>query len=153
AANVCNAIAKSYLQQRQRFDDRRISDLEGWLQPALKLWQDEVEQHRERIVNLSKQAKGFDPFQETTRLNSDTSYLTNLRDELSSLRALEAVLEAELLMLKDAKLSSDQTLPVEIDPLEIEEMIEQHPEVERLLQLIEEKNTEMRSMDSGDLVR
>jgi succinoglycan biosynthesis transport protein ExoP len=153
AANVCNAIAKSYLQQRQRFDDRRVSDLEGWLQPALKLWQDEVEQHRERIVNLSKQAKGFDPFQETTRLNSDTSYLTNLRDELSSLRALEAVLEAELLMLKDAKLSSDQTLPVEIDPLEIEEMIEQHPEVERLLQLIEEKNTEMRSMESGDLVR
>ena len=37
AATVCNAIAKSYLQQRQRFDDRRISDLEGWLQGGVTL--------------------------------------------------------------------------------------------------------------------
>lgn len=153
AASVCNAIARSYLQQRQRFDDRRISDLEGWLQPALKIWEDEVEQHRERIVNLSKQAKGFDPFQETTRINSDTSYLTKLRDELSSLRSLEAVLGAELLMLKDAQSRSDQTLPVDIDPLEFDALIDEHPEVMSLTELIEEKNDEMRMMESSDLVR
>lgn len=153
AAAVCNAIARSYLQQRQRFDDRRISDLEGWLQPALKLWQDEVEQHRERIVNLSKQAKGFDPFQETTRLNSDTTYLTNLRDELSALRSTEAVLEAELLMLKDALARSEKDLPIDIDPLEFEKLIEEDDEVARLIRLIEEKNDEMRMMERSDLVR
>jgi capsular exopolysaccharide synthesis family protein len=153
AATVCNAIVRSYLQQRQRFDDRRISDLEGWLQPALKLWQDEVEQHRERIISLSKQAKGFDPFQETTRLNSDTTYLTNLRDELSTLRSTEAVLEAELLMLKDAQARTDQALPFDIDPVEFDELIEEHEEVASIMQLIEEKNEEMRMMERSDLVR
>lgn len=153
AATVCNAIAKSYLQQRQRFDDRRISDLEGWLQPALKLWQDEVEQHRERIVNLSKQAKGFDPFQETTRLNADTTYLTHLRDELSELRSTESVLEAELLMLKDSQNRSDQSFKNDIDPLELDEMIDEHDEVLRITELLEEKNNEMRMMESSDLVR
>jgi succinoglycan biosynthesis transport protein ExoP len=153
AAAVCNAIARSYLQQRQRFDDRRIADLQGWLQPALKLWEDEVEQYRERIVNLSKQTKGFDPFQETTRINSDATYLTNLRDELSSLRSLEAVLEAELLMLKDAQIRSDQSMPVDINPLEFDALIETHPEVVRLKRLIAEKTNEMRLMESSDLVR
>jgi len=153
AANVCNAIAKSYLQQRQRFDDRRISDLEGWLQPALKLWQDEVEQHRERIVNLSKQTKGFDPFQETSRMKSDTSHLTALRDDLSILRSSEAVLEAELMMLKEAKVDSDQRLPVEIDPREIEAVVDQHPEVERLMKERDEKLSEIREMERSDLVR
>lgn len=153
AANVCNAIARSYLQQRQRFDDRRISDLEGWLQPALKLWQDEVEQHRERIVNLSKQAKGFDPFQETTRLNSDTTYLTNLRDELSALRSSEAVLEAELLMLKDALAKPDQSASIDVDPMEYDDLVEEHEEVVRLTELLEEKNDEMRMMEKSDLVR
>ncbi len=153
AANVCNAIARSYLQQRQRFDDRRISDLEGWLQPALRTWEDEVEQHRERIVNLSKQAKGFDPFQETTRINSDTSYLSNLRDELSSLRSLEAVLEAELSMLKEGQTRTDQSLPVDLDPIEFDALIEAHPEVSRLNELIKEKSIEMRMMESSDLVR
>jgi capsular exopolysaccharide synthesis family protein len=153
AANVCNAIARSYLQQRQRFDDRRISDLESWLQPALKLWQTEVEQHRERIVSLSKQAKGFDPFQETTRLNSDTTYLTTLRDELTSLRSSEAVLNAELLMLKDALSKPDENVPIDIDPMEFDALLKENEDVKRLTQLLDEKNDEMRMMEKSDLVR
>jgi capsular exopolysaccharide synthesis family protein len=153
AANVCNAIVRSYLQQRQRFDDRRISDLEGWLQPALKLWQDEVEQHRERIVSLSKQAKGFDPFQETTRLNTDSTYLTSLRDELSSLRSNEAVIEAELLMLKDVLSKPGQNEINDIDPMVFEDLVKEQEEVARASRLLNEKNDEMRMMEKSDLVR
>jgi succinoglycan biosynthesis transport protein ExoP len=153
AANVCNAIVRSYLQQRQRFDDRRISDLEGWLQPALKLWQDEVEQHRERIVSLSKQAKGFDPFQETTRVNSDSSYLTSLRDELSSLRSDEAVIEAELLMLKDALSKPSQNEPIDIDPMIFDALVKEQEEVTSVNRLLGEKSEEMRMMEKSDLVR
>jgi len=153
AANVCNAIVRSYLQQRQRFDDRRISDLEGWLQPALKLWQDEVEQHRERIVSLSKQAKGFDPFQETTRVNNDSSYLTSLRDELSSLRSNEAVIEAELLMLKDALSKPSQTEPIDIDPMIFDALVKEQEEVTNVSRLLGEKSEEMRMMEKSDLVR
>lgn len=153
AANVCNAIVRSYLQQRQRFDDRRISDLEGWLQPALKLWQDEVEQHRERIVSLSKQAKGFDPFQETTRLNTDSAYLTSLRDELSLLRSNEAVIEAELLMLKDALSKPGQNEISDIDPMTFEELVKEEEEVAKASRLLDEKNDEMRMMEKSDLVR
>ena len=153
AANVCNAIVRSYLQQRQRFDDRRISDLEGWLQPALKLWQDEVEQHRERIVSLSKQAKGFDPFQETTRLNTDATYLTSLRDELSSLRSNEAVIEAELLMLKDVLSKPGQNEINDIDPMVFEDLVKEQEEVARASRSLNEKNDEMRMMEKSDLVR
>ena len=153
AANVCNAIVRSYLQQRQRFDDRRISDLEGWLQPALKLWQDEVEQHRERIVSLSKQAKGFDPFQETTRLNTDSTYLTSLRDELSSLRSNEAVIEAELLMLKDVLSKPGQNEINDIDPMVFEDLVKEQEEVARASRSLNEKNDEMRMMEKSDLVR
>ena len=153
AANVCNAIVRSYLQQRQRFDDRRISDLEGWLQPALKLWQDEVEQHREWIVSLSKQAKGFDPFQETTRLNTDSTYLTSLRDELSSLRSNEAVIEAELLMLKDVLSKPGQNEINDIDPMVFEDLVKEQEEVARASRSLNEKNDEMRMMEKSDLVR
>ncbi|MCY2973108.1 MAG: AAA family ATPase [Planctomycetota bacterium] len=153
AASVCNAIVRSYLQQRQRFDDRRISDLEGWLQPALKLWQDEVEQHRERIVSLSKQAKGFDPFQETTRLNTDSTYLTSLRDELSLLRSNEAVIEAELLMLKDALSKPGQNEVNDIDPMIFEALVKEQEEVASASRLLDEKNEEMRMMEKSDLVR
>ncbi|MCY3010377.1 MAG: AAA family ATPase [Planctomycetota bacterium] len=153
AASVCNAIVRSYLQQRQRFDDRRISDLEGWLQPALKLWQDEVEQHRERIVSLSKRARGFDPFQETTRLNTDATYLTSLRDELSLLRSNEAVIEAELLMLKDALSKPGENEPIDLDPMTFEALVKENEEVATASRLLSEKNEEMRMMEKSDLVR
>jgi succinoglycan biosynthesis transport protein ExoP len=153
AASVCNAIVRSYLQQRQRFDDRRISDLEGWLQPALKLWQDEVEQHRERIVSLSKRARGFDPFQETTRLNTDATYLTSLRDELSLLRSNEAVIEAELLMLKDALSKPGENEPIDLDPMTFEALVKEDEEVATASRLLSEKNEEMRMMEKSDLVR
>ncbi len=153
AAYVANAVAVSYLQQRQRFDDRRIKDLEGWLQPALKMWEDEVELHRKRIVTLSQQAKGFDPFQELSLLKADTGYFTSLRDELSSLRSNEAVLKAELEMLKDAIEGRGEPQGSEPDSEELEKLLANLPGVFSINKMIEEKKADMRQMERGDVVR
>jgi len=152
AAKVCNAIVRSYLDQRQRFDDRRVSDLEGWLQPAVNSWEGAVEENRKRIISLSKQAKGFDPFQESSRINADTSNLTGLRDELSSLRSEEAVLAAELAMMKKDE-ENAKPLGIEADADLIAELVSKTPEVAKILRDIEEKQSDMRNMERKDIAR
>jgi capsular exopolysaccharide synthesis family protein len=152
AAKVCNAIVRSYLDQRQRFDDRRVTDLEGWLQPALSTWQGAVEETRKRIVSLSMQAKGFDPFQESSRINADTSYLNSLRDELSSLRSEEAVAAAELAMMKKEEESAKPS-GLETDADLIAELVAKSPEVMSIAREIEEKETDMRNMERKDIAR
>ncbi len=152
AAKVCNAIVRSYLDQRQRFDDRRVSDLEGWLQPALGSWEGAVEENRKRIISLSKQAKGFDPFQESSRINADTTNLSSLRDELSNLRSSEAVLAAELAMMKKDE-ENAKPLGLEADADLIAELISKTPEVAKIVREIEEKQADMRNMERKDIVR
>ena len=151
AAEVCNAIVRSYLRQRQKLDDRHNSQLEGWLQPAVALWHGEVEELRNRIITLSKQAKGFDPFQESSRINADAEYFNSLHDELSKLRTDEIILVAELAILKEAQPAGGLSELFDPHVDQIESAVENNPDVQRVSSLIEEKQSEMRKMERDDL--
>jgi succinoglycan biosynthesis transport protein ExoP len=54
AALVCNAIVDSYLRQRDAFDNKRVSNLEGWLEPELQKWEATCAERQRKVESLQK---------------------------------------------------------------------------------------------------
>ncbi len=54
ARMVCNAIVESYLRQRDAFDNKRVSNLEDWLEPEIQTWELEVEERKRKVEEISK---------------------------------------------------------------------------------------------------
>jgi len=156
ATAVCNAIVESYLRQRQTFDNKRASDLESMLRPAVDRWQAEVKGHQDRVRELSLQAHGFDPYNEVSRIESGTTVMTSLFGQLTQLRGDEEVLRARIEAEQVRREQGDEA-PPEIDvspaPDEIERFIAVDPEVMRLRSREADKAGQMRQMEDNDLVR
>lgn len=154
AAIVCNAIVESYMRQRQTFDARRLSDLEGWLRPAIDQWEAEVKTHQERVRELSRQAHGYDPFREVSRLGSDMSMVTEIFAQLTEVKGDEEVLRAQLNSAL-ASIGDDESSLPEYEPLpeEIEQRVAADADVARLQSRLNEKLGQIRNMEDRDLVR
>ncbi|WP_164101195.1 polysaccharide biosynthesis tyrosine autokinase [Candidatus Laterigemmans baculatus] len=154
AAFVCNAIVDSYMRQRETFDSRRISDLEGWLRPAIDQWEAEVKTHQERVRELSRQAHGYDPYQQISRLGSDMSMATALFAQLTDVKGDEEVLQAQI---KSAMAATEEEVSLETllepSPDEVERRIATDPQVVRLQSRLNDKRGYMRNMEDRDLVR
>ncbi len=152
AANVCNAIARSYLAQRQRFDDRRLETLESWLAQPTKSWENEVETQRKRVADLSKQAKGVDPFRDSGKSRENMDNLVRLREELTTIKSDEAVLEAEMGMLRSSIDAKQPSVVGQLDLLEVEEAITAHPSSMKIMKAIQEKQSDIRDMERNGYV-
>jgi polysaccharide biosynthesis transport protein len=156
AALVCNTIVDSYLRQRQSFDNQRISDLEGWLRPAIDRWENEVSGHQQRVRQLSQQARGFDPFREVTEVESGTATMTSLFNQLTSIKGDEEVLRAQL-EAETSRLEEDPTgvriLAVDPTPVEIEQFVANDNKVGLLRTRHAQKREQLSRMEDSDLVR
>ncbi len=101
AALVCNAVSESYLRHRDLFDRKRVESLEKWLAPEIARWEQEVEERRNRIVQLSQQVLGYDP--------NNLLQTAGFEDRLTSARALSRRIDDISLEIKifDAQLELD----------------------------------------------
>ncbi|MGI9459296.1 MAG: hypothetical protein ACR2NF_04795, partial [Pirellulales bacterium] len=135
AALVCNAVADSFLAQRERLDNQRVSDLTSWLTPSIDLWKAEVQGHERRIVELSKVSMGFDPSSAVESMEFDLSTLSKLRSQVQELQIQEAWLETSLRTQtnENTTLGSTKTELLIPDPTssEIARFVENTPEVAR----------------------
>ena len=158
AALVCNAVVDSYLRQRQSLDSKRMSDLEGWLKPAIDRWEAEVKSHQGRVRELSKQAKGFDPFNEVSRVENGTAAMSGLFAQLTKVKGdkevLQARLDAEMARADSAAESGEQSaFDVAPGPDQIEQFVAADSTVAQLRNRRAEKQSQMRRMEDNDLVR
>lgn len=159
AALVCNAIVDSYLLQRQSFDNKRISDLEGWLRPAIDRWESEVKGHQERVRQLSQQAQGFDPFRAVSRVENNTSTMTSLFGQLTQIKGDEEVLRAriEAASARGKEIVEQRTEDVyytrEPTPEEIDSYVQSDSRVIALQTRRKQKQAQVVRMEDSDLVR
>lgn len=158
SALVCNAVVDSYLRQRESFDSKRMSDLEGWLKPAIDRWEAEVKSHQGRVRELSKQAKGFDPYNEVSRVEKGTATMSGLFAQLTKVKGDEEVLRARLdsekARLEAVAESGEQSaFNVAPGPDQIEQFVASDSAVAQLRNRRAEKQSQMRRMEDNDLVR
>jgi polysaccharide biosynthesis transport protein len=115
AAEICNAIAVSYLKVRRRFDEERFANVERWLNRPIEVWMRNVENLQTNLTELTKAANGYDPFKPSSKLENDASKAMDLRREIAQLDVAEVELEAKLFALqnndKDGANSSDSIGP------------------------------------------
>ncbi len=156
AALICNAIVESYLRQRQAFDNKRITDLENMLSPAIERWQNEVKGHQERVRQLSQQTQGFDPYNDLSRMERDTARMSMLFQELTQLKGDEEMLRARIgveEMRRQQASESDLATDVMPSPSEIEAFIANDPKVISLRRDRDLKIESMRQMENNDTKR
>ena len=155
AALVCNAVANSFLAQRERLDNQRVSDLTSWLTPSIDLWKAEVQGHERRIVELSKVSMGFDPSNAVESMEFDLSTLSKLRSQVQELQIQEAWLETSLRTQtnENTTLGSTKTELLIPDPTssEIARFVENTPEVVRQRSLRAENLEILKNLDSNGL--
>ena len=155
AALVCNTVADSFLAQRERLDNRRVSDLESWLTPSIDLWKAEVQGHERRIVELSKVALGFDPSNAVESMEFDLSTLSQLRSQVQELQIQEAWLETSLMTRTNeiTPLVSRETELLIPEPTssEIARFVENTPEVVRQRSLRAENLEILKNLDTNGL--
>ena len=155
AALVCNEVAASFLEQRERLDNRRVIDLESWLTPSIDLWKAEVQGHERRISELSKSTLGFDPNNPVESLEYDLSTLSNLRKEVQDMRVQESWLETAVTRQLDtnaAPFNLDEELLVpEPTNADIKRFVENSQEVTRQRGIVAEQETILRSLEKNGL--
>jgi polysaccharide biosynthesis transport protein len=157
AALVCNKVTESYLAQRERLDNERVTNLESWLAPSLDLWKTEVQGHEKRVRDLSKSALGFDPTKRVEHLENDLTLLSSLRMQLANLVAEESILEARVAMIateQGKKMEVPATLPdIMVPPptsIEIGKFVESDRDVQRLKGELATKELQVRTLtDKG----
>lgn len=156
AALVCNAIVESYLRQRQAFDNKRVSDLESMLTPAIDRWRIEVEEHQNRVRELSKQTQGYDPFSDVARIEHGTSKMTSLFNQLTFVKAEEEVLRARI-KAEQSRRERGEDLDAMVDlspsPDEIEQFVANDHDVTDLRERHSRKVQQIRQLEDHDLVR
>ncbi|MEM7561164.1 MAG: hypothetical protein AAF394_18730, partial [Planctomycetota bacterium] len=62
AARVCNAITEQYLRVRSDKDEQRYRELQDWIIEPIRIWKLKLENKRQELRELTKEAQGFDPF-------------------------------------------------------------------------------------------
>lgn len=150
AAAVCNAIAESYLARRHQFDAERIGNVESWLKQPIADWMQTVEKKRAELSQLTKEAKGYDPFKENSTLTNDNSKFVSARTTLAEIEAEETVLGARLKALAAA---SQQKLVSELslDPFEVQKYVDKDPKVMKLHSALADTQSKIRQMEFRDL--
>lgn len=145
AAEVCNAIAESYLQARRRFDDERMGNVEQWLAQPIEQWKRNVEALRTSLSDLTKAAKGYDPFKENSSLANDASKIIEIRSNLANLQAEETVLVARLKVLEsqDVPDIKESTL----DPLTVEEFVANDRQVQKIKVSLHDVENKIRQLE------
>lgn len=146
AAEVCNAIAESYLQVRRRFDDDRMGNVERWLAQPIEQWKAKVEDHRASLAALTRAAKGYDPFKEYSSIGNDGSKIVQARSSLANLHAEETVLEARLKVLA----SQEEFVVKEttIDPFEVERFVANDRDVQKAKGLLRDVESKIRQLEN-----
>ncbi len=155
AALICNEVAASFLEQRERLDNRRVVDLESWLTPSIDLWKAEVQGHERRISELSKSTLGFDPSNPVESLEYDLSTLSKLRKEVQEIRVQESWLETAVTRRRDVNatpLNPDEDLLVpQPTNADISRFVENSQEVTRQRSIVAEQETILRSLEKNGL--
>jgi capsular exopolysaccharide synthesis family protein len=98
AADVCNAVASSYLKQRDTFDTQRVNNLQKWLEPEIDRWEQEVAIRRDKVRELSKATHGMD-LEDPLDVQDDRaamSQIARLRGEITELELRLKLLDAEI---------------------------------------------------------
>ena len=156
AALVCNAVATSFLEQRERLDTRRVSDLEGWLTPSIDQWKAEVQGHESRIAELSKSSLGFDPNNPVESLEFDLGTLSKIRKEVQELRVQESWKEAKMINWENPSAAEgtkgSKLIIPEPTTTEINRYVENNTDVTRQRSLLAEQEGIMRSLKKNGLV-
>lgn len=166
AAEVCNAVVDSYLRLRRTIDDRRVADLESWIAPSIEDWTAEMENHQDRIRQISRHLFGHAPDERVAALEQDLSGLQGLRRTLADKRVQQELLRAELERKRvvDAAWESalvpipDEPPPVEYEPAipserAIAEFVEQAPAVREVQTKIGRTKAALLEMEENNLAR
>ena len=100
AAQVCNAIVESYLRQRDAYDNKRVSNLERWLEPEIRRWEQNVQAKQRVVQRLSQQTLGYAPGQQASKMEikSNLDLATSLRSQITELSLKISIGEARLAM-------------------------------------------------------
>jgi capsular exopolysaccharide synthesis family protein len=155
ASEVCNKIAESYLLQRERIEDDRITTLNGWLAPAIDTWEGNVTTYEKRVRDLSKSSLGYDPTVRIEGLENDLSVLGTLRHDLKNLIVDESILEAKVDMASTVTQLSktDSRTPIvdEPTPAQIKTYLNNDRDTMKARELLAEKEREVRAMESAGL--
>lgn len=165
AALVCNAVAESYLKQRETIDLQRISGLKGLLAPQIASWETEVENQRQRVQQLSKNLLGHIPGQKISEMENanDMTYLSGLLSQISELKIelemsrtsekLDEETEAEFIPPFEETLEADPVVirkePTEMD---IQKAIANEPSVVDAKQLVSRYKSQMLQIEDSGMV-
>ena len=100
AAKVCNAIVESYLRQRDAYDNKRVSNLERWLEPEIQRWEQNVQARQRVVQELSQQTLGYAPGQQASKMEfkSNLDLATSLRSQITELSLKISIGEARIAM-------------------------------------------------------
>lgn len=102
AARICNAIAGQYLRVRSDMDDRRYGELQQWLNEPIRIWTLNLENKRQELRELTKEAQGFDPFKTPDPQLAAYSKLERLEAKVHELEAEMRASKAKLEMYSEA---------------------------------------------------
>lgn len=169
AARVCNAVVDSYLRQRDAFDHKRVSNLEEWLKPEIRKWEDEVADRQRRVKAISEQVHGYAPGQAVAAMENqnDMALVSKLRSDISDLEVKLSLLTAQSEMDRDRRgdgdsgpTGGDRFVPPPIvverrivSPSEIEDLVENDSEVREVRGKIARYKDRVVDMEDSDLDR
>ncbi|TWU55695.1 polysaccharide biosynthesis tyrosine autokinase [Rubripirellula reticaptiva] len=166
AKNVCNAVAKSYLRQRDSFDAARVTNIEEWLEPEIQQWEQRVEERQARVQTLSEQTLGFAPGKaiEKAENESNLALLTQLRSEIGDLKIELSLFDAGLydggnLAASPVLAAAPMVVPEAVvkrgkpSESEIASHLEADPRVAELVQKVNRYRASVLDMEVNDMVR
>ncbi len=108
AAEICNAVVAAYLHRRADLDSTRINALESWLGPEIIKWENQVEEKKETVRILSKEALGYVPGQRAQVLenNAQVELVSTLHGQITDVEMSLMLMEADR-KLRDHQASAD----------------------------------------------
>ena len=124
AALICNAVVDSYLRQRDAYDNKRVSNLERWLDPEIDHWQQEVEDRQANVHSLSKATIGYaktamfgvGPGERAAVIEdqSNLALMTQLRSQIADLKVQLAIYDAQIAMKREVGVEEDGGTTVDL---------------------------------------
>ncbi|MCO8122486.1 AAA family ATPase [Stieleria sp. TO1_6] len=100
AAKVCNAVVSAYMRQRSDLDQKRVSILEGLLEPEIAFWQGRVREEKANVKDWSLKTRGYDPNSPVgvSRNQNQLSLLNTYENDLNNLQVDLVLLEKKLVI-------------------------------------------------------
>lgn len=145
AANVCNEIVKAYLEIRESTAQQRTSEILKLLRPEIERWKRDAESSREKFQDIYSKSLGRDPFKLETAEDNVGARESELHVALGRLKIEIAIVQAT-----KKTLELEAIVPNPPDSLEIQQYIDESPEVVSLMSSMRDRQASIAKLERNE---